>query len=440
MAKRKQVATPEQLPGALVLEHVPVLALKPYARNARTHSVAQVSEIAASITEFGWTNPVLISEGGEVIAGHGRLEAAKLLGLSVVPCLRLSGLSEVQRRAYAIADNRIPLNAGWDFDLLRLELKDFVELDFDLAKLGFSKAEVEGYSRIEPLGLTDPDAVPEDVETRCKPGDLWTLGKHRLLVGDSTSADDVVRLFDGERAELCFTSPPYADQREYNGEKELSTQHLATFIRAAHGSVGIFAVNLGLSRKGGEVNCYWDDYIAEARACGLKLLSWNVWDKGECGSIGNQTAMFGIVHEWIFVFGTEPKKLNLTLENSRGGVLADNTTIRQKDGSLKANKASIVRSHRQARTIVSLSPQKARNIDAKHPAMFPVALPESYIADCTAPDDVVYEPFCGSGTTLIACEKTARRCFGMEIDPKYCDVTLKRWEAFTGKSAEKVDK
>lgn len=348
---------------------------------------------------------------------------------------------DVQREHAAnIAANK---GAGeWDMPKLGEWIRDLGDFGFDLDLTMFDDEERKQFladSKDGTEGLTDPDAVPENVETRCKPGDLWVLGNHRLLCGDSTSSDDVARLFAGDRAELCFTSPPYADQREYNGGKELSTEHLATFIRSAHGNVGLFAVNLGLARKDGEVSQYWDDYIKEAKACGLKLLSWNVWDKGECGSISNQTAMFGISHEWILVFGSERKNLNLTVPNKSAGLLVDYIGIRQADGSVKRSKERIVADFSQMKTVYSVTAQKARD-DIDHPARFPVGFPLGYIEACTHPGQCVYEPFTGSGSTLIACEKTARRCFGMEIDPKYCDVILKRWEDFTRKKAVKASK
>jgi DNA modification methylase len=328
------------------------------------------------------------------------------------------------------------MNSEWDMDFLKDELKSLDLLGFDLDLTGFGKDELNTILADPiPEGKTDPDAIPEQVETRCKPGDLWILGDHRLLCGDSTNLTDVEKLFCGEKAELCFTSPPYADQREYNGGKELSTEYIATFIRAAFGFCDYFAVNLGISRKNNEVNPYWDDYIKEAKNCGLKFLSWNVWDKGECGSIGNQTAMFGISHEWILFFGQDRKNLNLTVANKSAGERANHTGNRQSDGSIKQSKERIVAEFSQLKTIYSVTAQKARD-DIDHPARFPVDFPLGYIEACTDPGQGVYEPFTGSGSTLIACEKTGRKCYGMEIDPHYCDIIIERWEKFTGKQAQ----
>jgi DNA modification methylase len=299
--------------------------------------------------------------------------------------------------------------------------------------LGMKDFVVEAADKLPPG--SDEDEVPDSaqVEPITKLGDLYLLGNHRLLCGDSTSIDAVEKLMNGEKAEMCFTSPPYADQREYNGEKELSTEHLATFIRAAYGNVNYFAVNLGYSRKNGEVNPYWDDYIKEAKNCGLKLLSWNIWDRGSPYSIGQQTAMFPIEHEWIFVFGTSIKDLNTTVANKHAGGKGA-VSNREADGTLKRKKPPVIRDFRELGTIVRTDVDKTHEID--HPAKFPVEFAEAYIEACTDINQNVYEPFGGSGSTLIACEKTNRRCFMMELDPHYCDVIIARWEKYTGKKAE----
>lgn len=294
-------------------------------------------------------------------------------------------------------------------------------------------------------GLTDTDEVPDVAQNihGVVLGQIWKLGDHRLMCGDSTSIDAVDKLMNSEKAELCFTSPPYSDQREYNGNKDLSTEYLATFIRSANNYVKYFVVNLGYSRKNGEVNTYWDDYIKEAKNCGLKLLSWNIWDKGECGSIGNQTAMFGIQHEWIFVFGHDAKELNKTVANKNVNKNVNKNrhgTIRQKDGSLSKIKNPETKVHEfsQLKTIVYQTPLKARNLGIDHPAMFPVEFPEQFLEAMTNNSDGVYDPFGGSGSTLIACEKTNRKCFMMELDPHYCSIIIERWKQFTGKTPELI--
>jgi DNA modification methylase len=420
------------------IEKIPLVDLIPYVNNSRTHSDEQVAQIAASIKEFGFNNPVLIDKEDGIIAGHGRVMAARKLGLTEVPCVRLEHLTETQRKAYIIADNRLALNAGWNEELLTIELNDLLADGFALEILGFDSDELKGLlDPVKPTeGLTDEDAVPEvPEEPKTKPGDIYQLGRHRLMCGDSTSIDAVEKLMDGSIAEICFTSPPYADQREYNGDKELSTQHIATFIRSAYGKVNYFVVNLGYSRKDQEVNSYWEDYIQEAKDCGLKLLSWNIWDRSGFGyTVGQATAMFTIDHEWIFVFGNKAKSLNKTVENKQSGV-AKKGTIRQKNGETTAVFTE-THSHRQMGTIIKCDVARYKGGDHTHPAMFPVELAETYIDSMTSNKDIVYEPFCGSGTTMIACEKLGRTNFSMELDPKYCDVIVKRWEDFTGKKAE----
>ena len=415
------------------IKTVAVEKLIPYVKNSRTHSDAQVAQIAASIKEFGWTNPILVDGENGIIAGHGRLLAARKLGKKDVPVIELSHMTESQKRAYVIADNQLAMNAGWDTALLSLELADLKEQGFELDILGFDAKELDKLLEPEQVeGLTDEDAVPDvPEEPKTKLGDIYQLGNHRLMCGDSTSIDDVEKLLEGKTVEFCFTSPPYADQREYNGGKELSTEYLATFIRSAAQFCDFFAVNLGISRKNGEINQYWDDYITEAKNNGFLLLSWNIWNReGMGGSIGNMTAMFPIEHEWIFIFGGNGKEINRTRDNKHGGE-SGKSTIRQKDGETTPN-AWAINKKGKIGTVFTCDFARGKK---EHPAMFPVELPSAYIEACTSGKDTVYEPFGGSGTTMIACEKLGRQARLMELDPKYCDVIVKRWEDFTGKKA-----
>lgn len=424
------------------IKFYPTSKLVPYEKNARTHSPEQVSQIAASILEFGFTNPVLIDAKFGVIAGHGRLEAAKSLGLSEVPVIVLDHLTDLQKRAYILADNKLALNAGWDEEVLAEELAALLAADYNIDTIGFSEKDLRELLPEESEQESErADAIPEVAQNELgvELGDIYQLGEHRLMCGDSTDLATVEKLMSGEKAEICFTSPPYADQREYCGGLELSTQHLATFIKAAKESVNYFAVNLGMSRKDGEINTYWDDYISSAKISGLKLLSWNIWDKGDCGSIGNQSAMFGIRHEWIFIFGEKPKQLNLTNPNRSAGRFDAYNGHREKDGTVtRRDLKNAIREFRQLDTVYNCLPMKDRSLGINHPAMFPVEFAEGYINAMTNQGDGVYEPFCGSGSTLIACEKTNRKCFGMELDPHYCSVIIKRWENFTGKKAKKI--
>lgn len=405
-------------------------------KNRNKHPKDQIERLCNIIKYQGFRNPLIISNrSGVLVAGHGRLLAAKKLKLKTVPVTYQDFDSEEQEIAAGVSDNAIALWADLDLEGINTDIPDLGP-DFDIDLLGIKNFKID---IAENEGLTDPDSVPDTPKESpvCR-GELFRLGSHRLLCGDSTSITDVERLMNGKKAEICFTSPPYSDQREYSGEVELSVEKIKSFIRACFSQCNYLVVNLGYSRKNGEVDQYWDDYIKEAKDCGLKLLSWNIWNKKECGSIGNQTAMFGISHEWIFVFGSSTKELNKTVENKYSGDFSNHNSTRQKDGTVKKGKDRTVGSHSQLKTIYECYPQKARDcID--HPARFPIDFPVGYIEAMTNISDIVYEPFCGSGTTLIACEKLNRRCFGMEIDPHYCSVILDRWSAFTGKDPVRLN-
>lgn len=419
----------------MLIESVAISSLFEDPSNVRTHNQKNLDAIKGSLTKFGQQTPIVVGVNNIVLAGNGRLRAARELGWETINIVR-SELKGVDATGFALADNRTGELAEWDPGLGDV-LKALQVDDFDLNSIGWSDEDLS--SLLGPgdqdgqHGATDPDDVPKNVETRCKPGDVWILDNHRLMCGDSTNVQHVEQLIGGEKIDLCFTSPPYTDQRKYNGDKELSTEHLATFMRASYGLVGLFAVNLGLSRKDGEVQCYWDAYIREAKECGLKLLSWNVWDRSYAASIGQQTAMFAIEHEWIFVFGAERQTLNLTVQNKNANQkMGGRTSNRESDDRMTGRRNEIVHEKRRLGTIIR---QDIHRGESPHPAMFPVALPEAYIEACTDRGDNVYEPFAGSGTTIIACEQTGRRCFGMEIDPKYCDIIIKRWEDFAQKAA-----
>lgn len=405
-------------------------------RNRNRHSKEQISRLSDIIKYQGFRQPLIVSNrSGICVAGEGRYLAAKNLGMKQVPVIFQDFESEEQEIAAGVSDNAIAAWSELDLEGINLDIGELGP-EFDIDLLGIKGFEIDVADK---EGLTDPDEIPETPKESpvCR-GELFRLGSHRLLCGDSTSITDVERLMNGEKAEICFTSPPYSDQRDYRGEIDLSIDKIKQFIRTCFSKCSFLVVNLGYSRKDGEVDQYWNDYIQEAKDCKLKLLSWNVWNKKECGSIGNQTAMFGISHEWIFVFGNAPKVLNKTVENKYGGDFSNHNSTRQKDGTVKKGKDRTIGSHSQLKTIYECSAQKARDgID--HPARFPVELPVGYIEAMTNENEIVYEPFSGSGTTLIACEKTNRRCFGMEIDPHYCSVILDRWAAFTGKDPVRLN-
>ncbi len=232
---------------------------------------------------------------------------------------------------------------------------------------------------------------------------------------------------NGKKSELLFTSPPYSDMREYNGEKDLSIDKIVEFITSFFEYCEYQVINLGIQRKEGEIFEYWNDYINKAKDNGYKLLSWNIWNRENAGfSIANITSMFATQHEWIFVFGKKIKKLNLTIENKEAGNTRNEVSNRQKNGSVKSKKAPIIRDKRQLGTINTINPQLSRDENVKHPAMFPVELPSEYIKAMTNENDIIVEPFTGSGTTMVASHQLKRKCYGMELDPKYCDVIVNR--------------
>jgi DNA modification methylase len=272
----------------------------------------------------------------------------------------------------------------------------------------------------------DFDATPPE-EPITVLGDLYEIGEHRLLCGDSTDSDQVAKLMNGEKAELLFTSPPYSDMREYNGNKDLSIEKIIEFITSFYQYCEYQVINLGIQRKEGEIIEYWNNYIEKAKDNGYLFLSWNIWNRENAGfSIANITSMFATQHEWIFVFGKKVKKLNLTIENKEAGNTRNEVANRQKDGSIKSKKAPIIRDKRQLGTINTINPQLSRDENVKHPAMFPIELPSEYIKAITNEKDIVSEPFLGSGTTMVASHQLKRKCYGMELDPKYCDVIVKR--------------
>lgn len=418
-----------------------VASLVPYARNSRTHSPQQVDKIAASIREFGFLNPIIIDADNGIIAGHGRVMAAQKLGLANVPVIEASHLSEAQRRAYVLADNRLALDAGWDNDLLKIELQDLQAEGFDLSLTGFNVDEIGNFLADATEGLTDPDAVPDAPAVPVTvEGDVWLLGRHRLMCGDSTSIDAVEKLMGGVKADLCFTSPPYAQQRDY--KKEISDWDElmnGVFVACPVKDGAQILVNLGLVHEKGRVNAYWDAWLDFMNSNGWPLFGWYVWDKG-FGLPGDWNGRLAPAHEFIFHFskgGNKPankwvdKNPKYIKERSSGN------QFRQKDGSTKpatSPKASM-QPTKVADSVIRVTPQMARNIDTSHPAMFPVALCEHIYKSYAKAGDWMFEPFSGSGTSIIACEGMGMNCAAMELAPEYTDIAVVRWQNFTGQQA-----
>jgi DNA modification methylase len=392
------------------VEKVLIEKLIPYARNARTHDEAQVSQIAASIKEFGFNNPILISDDYSIIAGHGRLAAARKLGLAEVPVIRLSHLSDTQRKAYVLADNRLALNAGWDNDLLKLELIELKAEDVDLEMLGFSVEELDGLlNALEPTeGLTDEDAVPEPPEEPItKPGDIWILGKHRLMCGDSTSVDAVDKLMDGGKADMVFTDPPYG-------------MKLNTDYSDIKGSAKAKIKNLG-GKKYGKIIGDHDDFTPDL--------------------INTVFSCFPYVNE-VFLWGADYYAELIPNKNDGSWIVWDKRGSEEADkivGScfeLCWSKQKHKRDIARVKWMGAFGHADARN--RVHPSQKPLALCNWFFEKWGKDNYLVVDLFGGSGSTLIACEKTGRSCRMMELDPKYCDVIVKRWEEFTGQKAELV--
>ena len=384
--------------------------------------------------------PVIIDEDNVILGGHMRWRACRELGWKEIPtesyteAIHKTTKSWTEdKKTYEELCREITIKDNthygeYDFDILANEWDDLPLNDWGL--------DVWEPEDDESEGLTDEDDVPEaPQEPITKLGDVWILGEHRVMCGDSTSKEAVEILMDGDISELLFTSPPYSDMREYNGGKDLSIGNLINFIATYYPFAKYQAVNLGMQIKERVVVPYWNDYIEKAQDCGYVLMGWNVWHKTAV-NVGQQKQFFPCYHEWVFVFGTDAKPLNKTIKKKTGAnpsILS--TGRRQKDGSIKRSSKGDQSSPFKMMESVFQSNPELGTIRKHHPATFPVELPEAYIKAMTQENDVISEPFLGSGTTLIACEKTNRKCYGMELDPKYCDVIVKRWEDFTGKKA-----
>lgn len=421
---------------------MPTERLVPYARNARTHSDEQVAQIAASIAEFGFTNPILIGADDVIIAGHGRLMAAQRIGMAEVPAIVLGHLSEAQRRALVIADNKIALNAGWDMEIL-LEQIDVIRADgFDMDLIGFSDEELDGmlaeFEEQSPNGGAvegeDDEVLPElPADPVTQPGDVWLLGGHRLMCGDSTDTAAVAKLMDGQRASLLFTSPPYGQQRDYGAAKEKVSDWdklmRGVFAAALVTEDAQLLVNLGMVHRDSEWVPYWDNWIEWMRQQGWRRFGWYVWDQGP-GLPGDWNGRLAPAHEFIFHFNRQPRKPNKTVESKHAGETLGGGGLRSADGTVTAKHGAgnAIQSHRIQDSVVRVMRHKGAIAGGSHPAVFPIKLAEEMLEAWSADEDVLYEPFTGSGSQLIAATGLGRTCYGMELDPAYCDVAVRRWQ------------
>lgn len=435
------------------VEHWPLDRLRAYARNPRTHSDAQVAQIAASIVEFGWTNPVLVAGDGTVIAGHGRLDAARRLGLSMVPVLVLDHLSEAQRRAYVIADNKLALNAGWNDELLAAELHALNGDGFNLELTGFDETELDRL--MAPLddeagaGGDATDAADEAPEPPRNPvsrsGDLWRMGEHRLLCGDSTDGAAIARLMESERAALLFTSPPYGNQRNYTtggiGDWEALMRGVFGRLDEVVAQDGQVLVNLGMIHRDNEWQPYWNGWLDWMRASGWRRFGFYVWDQGP-GLPGDWNGRLAPAFELLFHFNRQTRKPNKIVPCKWAGHINDSHGgMRGKDGTVGewTHAGQGVQETRIPDNVLRITRHKARGIETEHPAVFPVALPEFVMNTYCDPNDIVFEPFAGSGTTLVAGERAGRRVRAIELAPEYVDVALLRWRQLFPSSAIVLD-
>lgn len=397
--------------------------------NPRTIQSARLDDLKRALSEDAemlQARPLIALPDGTVIAGNQRLRAAQELGWETIPTIYVD-LDEATARLWMLRDNNE--YGEWDEPALAeilASLNGDAELaGFDSAELDRLLASVQVESEVDP---DDAPALPEG-EPHSKVGEVYELGPHRLMCGDCTDAEQVAPLMAGDHAALLFTSPPYLDARDYGGG-DLTPEHLATFIDVCADHADLIAVNLGILRKNNEIVTYWDSYVEAAKRAGSKLLSWNVWDRGESGSIAAATAMFPIEHEFVLVFGKTRRTPNRVVPNKRAGKRTAKTR-READGTLSTLPTQTISDSKPIGSVTRVPPLKARNHGVDHPAMFPVALPSSYIEAVTSRDDLVFDPFVGSGTTIIAADQLGRRCFAMEIDPRYCDVIRQRYADFT---------
>ena len=394
------------------IEYRPIEALIPYARNSRTHSDAQVAQIAASIREFGWTNPVLVDGSNGIIAGHGRVLAARKLGFDQVPVIELAHLTESQKRAYVLADNKLAENAGWDDELLRIELEALQAAGFDLSLTGFADDELAALMAelAGNEGLTDDDAVPEVTDDPVsQPGDVWLLGEHRLLCGDATDPVALETLMGSDLADMAFTDPPYnvnyantAKDKQRGTHRPILNDNLGEgfgeFLSAACANLLAYskgAVYIAMSSS------ELDTLQLAFRGAGGKWSTFIIWAKNTftLGRADYQRQYEPILYGW------------------RDGV--DHFWCGDRD---------------QGDVWFINKPVK----NDLHPTMKPVELVERAIRNSSKTRDIVLDLFGGSGTTLIAAEKTQRRARLVELDPKYVDVIVKRWQDYTGKQATRL--
>ena len=429
----------------LKVEYKNIKELIPYCNNSRTHSDEQVLQIASSIKEFGFTNPVLIDGQGGIIAGHGRIMAAQKLKMDEVPTITLSGLSEAQKKAYIIADNKLALNAGWDEEMLRLEISELGDLGFDLALTGFSDEDMDALFAKDAVqeGLTDPDDVPDLADPISKQGDVWVLGAHKVMCGDSTSLVDVESLMGGLMADACWTDPPYNVNYESKLAGKIKNDSMAdgkfrAFLYDAF--ISAYAV----MKPGAPI------YVAHADTEGLnfrgafkdaefKISGCLVWAKD---SLVLGRSDYQWQHEPV-LYGWKPGaahrwyggRKQTTLMQLGGSVFTQNedgtVTAKIGDQSIVISGDNLKATQTESTIIRCEKPKRS----SAHPTMKPVELISKMLRNSTREGDIVVDLFGGSGSTLISCQMLGRQARLMELDAKFVDVIVRRWQDFTGKQA-----
>jgi DNA modification methylase len=413
------------------IESRPIDSIRPYENNPRLNDDA-VTAVAESIRQFNFRQPIVVDTEGVIVIGHTRWRAAKQLGLAEVPVHVADGLSPDQIRALRIADNKTAEIAEWDLDKLGIELKalDGSNLDLDLVALGFDQGELDRLLATDPgEDQGDPDAVPaEQDNVISQPSEVYHLGPHRLMCGDSTSAQNWRRLLEDERGALCFTSPPYAQQRDYEGGigdwDNLMRGVFAALPLAEQAQV---FVNLGLVHRDNEWQPYWNAWIDWMATQGWRRFGWYIWDQGP-GLMGDWAGRFAPAHEFIWHFNRQARKPHKTKECKLAGATTG-SVMRNADGSMKpaTGAGDAIQSHKIPDSVIRIMRHKGAVPGGDHPAVFPVALPLEFYTAYGDSGGIALEPFCGSGTSLIAGSKAGLQVRAMELAPRYCDVARRRW-------------
>lgn len=423
---------------------IAVGALTKYSRNARTHSAAQVSQLVASMREWGFTNPVLIDEANVLVAGHGRVLAAEVLGLESVPFIRLAGLTDAQRRAYVLADNKLALNSGWDDALLKSEMSTLEVLGFDLGLTGFSSEELAAHAAPKETGK-DPDAAPPPDETRepiSKPGDVWVLGAHRVVCGDSTNSGTLASLMQGELADVVWTDPPYNVAYEGSAGKIKNDDMAAEKFRAF--LVDLHRVMFDAMKPGASLYVAHSDTEGFAfrngfETAGFKLSGCLVWRK-DALVLGRSDYQW--IHEPI-LYGWKPGKAHRWFGGRKQTTLQASphvgAFVQREDGRWQVtvgDQVLLITGEAQVEEVVSSIVFEARPKRSDlHPTMKPVALIEKMLKNSALPGDVVLDVCGGSGSTLVAADRLGMRARIVELDPKFVDVIVRRWQEYSGQRA-----